>query len=103
MGYLTSNDMAGLKSRYDSENKGEGSVGQITNWNYFFQVVQGANILLKEVDEVPDMTDQQVRNYKAEAIFMRNLAYFFMVRLFGDIPYYTVAYNSEQLCLVRVW
>lgn len=97
LGYLTSNDMAGLKSRYDSGNNGEGSVGQITNWNYFFQVVQGANILLKEIDEVPDMTDQQVRNYKAEAIFMRNLAYFFMVRLFGDIPYYTVAYNSEPL------
>src|SRR5690606_24975940 len=36
-------------------------------------------------------------SYTAEAVFMRNLAYFFMVRLYGDVPYYTEAYNSDPL------
>lgn len=98
LNYLVTNDMSGLRNEFDKENKGDSwQVGQIINWNYFYKVIQGANILLKEIDEVSNITVQQVRGYKAEAIFMRNLAYFFMVRIFGDVPYYTDAYNADPL------
>src|SRR5690606_14191371 len=37
------------------------------------------------------------KQFIAEAVFMRNPSYFFLVRLFGDVPYYTEAYFSEAV------
>ncbi len=43
------------------------------------------------------MSEQTANAYRSEAIFMRNLTYFLMARVFGDIPYYTKAQNQESL------
>lgn len=88
--YLVANRMNDLRN-YDW------NFGETTRWKPFFDVIQPANILIKEIDEVPEITGEEVRMFKAEAVFMRNLSYFFMVRAFGDVPYYTNAYNSESL------
>lgn len=71
----------------------------IAVWNEFYSVVQTANILYAKVDEVPDtrFSTAERKRYKAEAVFMRNLSYFFMVRLYGDVPYYTEAFNQKAL------
>lgn len=69
----------------------------ITRWKTFYKVVQSANILLENIDNVPGLSEQNKRAYRSEAIFMRNLTYFFMARVFGDIPYYTNAQNYEAL------
>lgn len=81
----------------DLRTYGGNPFGETTKWKPFFDVIQPANILIKEIDEVPDISAEDIRMFKAEAVFMRNLSYFFMVRVFGDIPYYTLAYNSESL------
>jgi hypothetical protein len=70
---------------------------EITRWNTFYEVVQSANILIEEVENVPGITPADMAAYKAEGVFMRNLAYFFMIRVFGDVPYYTNAYNAVSL------
>lgn len=88
---LAANNMNRLREKHG------GNVGNATKWKPFYEVIQTANILLKEIDQVPDITDEQLRTFKAEAVFMRNLAYFFLVRAFGDVPYYTKGYNSESL------
>lgn len=91
VGYLAGNDMNELR-------KSPGTpFGETTQWKPFYDVIQTANILVKEVDQVSALTEEQHRIFKAEAIFLRNLAYFFMVRAFGDVPYYTKAYNSASL------
>lgn len=89
--YLVANSMNELR------NYGNTPFGETTQWRPFFDVIQPANILIKEIDEVPEISDEEARMFKAEAVFMRNLAYFFMVRAFGDVPYYTDAYNAESL------
>lgn len=71
--------------------------GSITNWKTFYEVVQSANILLENIDIVPGLSDQKKQEYRSEAIFTRSLTYFFMSRVFGDVPYYTVAQNQESL------
>lgn len=71
--------------------------GNITNWKTFYKVVQSANILLENIRDVPGLSEQKIQEYRSEAIFMRNLTYFFMARVFGDIPYYTNAQNYEAL------
>jgi hypothetical protein len=70
-----------------------------TRWKPFFEMVQASNILIDQVDNDDKflLSDADKQRYKAEAVFLRNLAYFFMVRLYGDVPYYVEAYNSTPL------
>ncbi|MBB2952997.1 MULTISPECIES: RagB/SusD family nutrient uptake outer membrane protein [Sphingobacterium] len=71
---------------------------QITKWNEFYKMVQNSNIVIYQLEnkDMPFLSEAQKNAYKAEAIFMRSLAYFFMVRLYGDIPYYTTV-NTDPL------
>lgn len=91
VGFLSANSMNELRTSKDTP------FGETTKWKPFYDVIQSANILLKEIDNIPRMREESLNMFKAEAVFMRNLSYFFLVRAFGDVPYYTVAYNSESL------
>lgn len=92
--YLATNDLNGLKETYTDDNhiRADG----IMRWKTFYEVVQQANIMIKEILRA-DITEQEKESFKAEAIFIRCLTYFFMVRNFGDVPYYTEAYNQVPL------
>ncbi|PSL29780.1 RagB/SusD family nutrient uptake outer membrane protein [Chitinophaga ginsengisoli] len=71
----------------------------LADWKPFYRVIQACNILIYEVDRraIPDLNDARKRTYKAEATFMRCLSYFIMVRLWGDVVYYTDAYHQAPL------
>lgn len=70
----------------------------ITKWYEFYSVIQGANILHDRVGKgVPGLDESERRKYQAEAVFLRCLTYFFMVRIYGDVPYYTKAYQQDPL------
>ena len=72
--------------------------GQITDWTEYYQVIQGANILISKLNiGVPGLTEAEKKQFLAEAAFARGLSYFFLVRLFGDVPYYTDPYHSTAL------
>ena len=80
---------------------------RFTQWDRFFQVIASANIAYVKMDGVPDpaLGADLKRTYKAEAVFLRCLCYFLMVRQFGDVPYYTNAYNTaplKRLAMVQV-
>ncbi|MET4080944.1 hypothetical protein ABIB40_000889 [Pedobacter sp. UYP30] len=71
---------------------------KIIDWTGYYRAIQGANILISKLDEgIPGISETEKNQYKAEAVFIRNLSYFFMVRLFGDVPYYTDAFHSKAL------
>lgn len=71
----------------------------MTNWKIFYDIIQASNILIAQVDKIPTATFSEAdrKRYRAEAVFMRNLSYLFMVRLYGDVPYYTEAYHTAPL------
>lgn len=70
----------------------------ITRWAEFYQIVQGANIMFYYLDKgVPGVSEQDINRFKAEAVYLRCFAYFFMVRIYGDVPYYTNAFSEEPL------
>jgi starch-binding outer membrane protein, SusD/RagB family len=75
------------------------NMGRFTQWDNFYKVIAAANIAVDRVDGVPDpsLTEADKKQYKAEAIFIRNMAYFLMVRQWGDVAYYTDAYHSAPL------
>src|SRR5690606_5243513 len=90
--YLSTNNLRQLVGEWNdwrSQN--------IVRWKTFYEVIQSSNILLEEIQNVPGLSEAQVQGYRSEAIFMRNLTYFFLVRTFGDVPYFTNAYNQESL------
>ncbi len=55
-------------------------------WNNSYNTILRCNIVLDKIDEVP-FSDKTVQNqYKAEAKFLRALMYFWLVRVYGDVP-----------------
>lgn len=70
----------------------------ITVWTSFYEVIQLSNILYQKAGESGSiLTAEEVKSYKAQAVFMRNLSYFCLVRTFGAVPYYTKAFESQAL------
>lgn len=67
----------------------------ITNWSTFYRIIASCNILIDKLNTTDVMSQATEDRFYGEAIFMRNLCYFIMARLFGDIPYNNVAYNTE--------
>ena len=69
-----------------------------TNWTDFYRVIQLSSILYDEVNKgIPGMLDTDKNRYMAEAVFIRCLTYFLMVRTYGDVAYYTDVYHSKPL------
>jgi hypothetical protein len=71
---------------------------RITDWTGYYQIIQSANILIYNLEiGVPTLSAAQTKAYIGEAKFARCLAYFIIVRLYGDVPYYTNAFNIAAL------
>lgn len=69
-----------------------------TNWTDFYKVIQEANIMYDQVSKgIPGLSDADKQRYMAEAVFIRCLTYFIMVRIYGDVAYYTDANHSTPL------
>ena len=69
-----------------------------TDWTDFYRVIQGANIMYDKVSKgIPGIAEEDKQRYMAEAVFIRCLTYFIMVRMYGDVPYYTDAYHTKAL------
>lgn len=103
--FLSNNDLRGLQafSSPTSATNTQWTIGwtfrNMTQWKPFYDIIASANLLHKQIDEVPPgvLSSAEIKRYKAEAVFMRNLCYFFLVRLYGDIPYYTTALATKAL------
>lgn len=69
----------------------------VMNWKPWYDIIAASNILYVEIDNVPSsvLSENDKKRYKAEAVFLRNLSYMFLCKLFGDVIYYTEAYNSK--------
>lgn len=68
-------------------------------WKDFYKVIVAANNLYFELGRKPieGLTAKDIRTYQAEAVFIRCLTYFFIVRTWGDVPYFTDAYHETAL------
>ncbi|HTN36396.1 MAG TPA: RagB/SusD family nutrient uptake outer membrane protein [Arachidicoccus sp.] len=90
---LANNDLKGV---INSTSNWVGTYARITDWTRFFQIISSCNILVDEIGKSEGVLSEKQRGqFKGEAVFMRNLSYFYMARLFGDIPYYTDPYRTD--------
>jgi hypothetical protein len=63
---------------------------KLCEWNSFYQVINYCNFVYDYAPRVMEIdntfTEFQMKGYQAEAVFLRSLAYFYMVRIFKDVP-----------------
>ena len=68
----------------------DGNNGHIVNWwNGLYRVIAQANLVLDKVPAITPMPDAQKTKILGEAKFLRAWAYFYAVRLWGDVPLVT--------------
>lgn len=71
-------------------------------WDYRYAGIRECNLLLNNIQHVPELTDDLRNRYIAEATFIRVYHYFELYSKFGDIPYFThVLSMSESKTIAR--
>lgn len=84
-------DNAYTKGREEYRNIASGSYGPtngvITSvWSSRYEAIRRTNIFLNHIDEVPEITEENRKSYKAQARFIRAWHYFYLTELYGDVP-----------------
>ncbi|MES2828838.1 MAG: RagB/SusD family nutrient uptake outer membrane protein [Bacteroidota bacterium] len=68
-------------------------VNELSNWRRFYAIVNAANIFLERIPEVKAADQRYTQNNMdvdiAQVRFLRAYAYFYMVRIWGDVPFIT--------------
>jgi hypothetical protein len=62
----------------------------INYWNGLYRVIANANLVLDKVPGITPMNEAQKVKVLGEAKFLRAWAYFYLVRLWGDVPLITL-------------
>lgn len=65
-------------------------------WNRSYVTILRANIVLDKIDAVAFRDEKLKSQYKAEARFLRALTYFWLVRVYGDVPKVEKQLSVEQ-------
>lgn len=70
----------------------------INYWNGLYRVIANANLVLDRVPAITPMNENQKKKVLGEARLLRAWAYFYLVRLWGDVPLITLPQtaNSED-------
>lgn len=65
----------------------------LCDWSDFYKIINYCNNVIEIAPDVLNrdqtFTEFQMLSYQSEAIYLRSLAYFYLVRIFKDVPYIT--------------
>lgn len=68
----------------------DGNTGHLVNWwNGLYKVIANANLAIEKIPGISPMDEALRKRKMAEAQFLRAWAYFYTVRMWGDIPLIT--------------
>jgi hypothetical protein len=69
------------------------------DWKEFYQAIALANLCIDRIPTVPDpnFSNRDKKALTAEARFIRAFTYFYIVRLYGDVPLQIDAYDTKLL------
>ncbi len=77
-----------------------GTNQSFANWGDFYTTINICNSVIALAPGVqakdPTFTDYLLTQYVSEATFLRSLTYFYLVRIFQDVPYITVPTVTDQ-------
>ncbi len=60
----------------------------LTDWEFFYDALRNANEVLDIIDNVEEgiLSEYKYNLFKGEALALKSLAYFYLARIWGDIP-----------------
>lgn len=71
------------------------------DWSKFYQVINYCNEVIKNAPEVRKIdgtfNDVQLAGFMSEAYYLRGLSYFYLVRIFKDVPFLTVPSETDAV------
>jgi len=67
-----------------------------TNWVNFYTAINDANLLLKHTPDITFGNDVKKNAVLANGYFVRAYTYFWLVRVFGDVPLVTEGFESDE-------
>ena len=68
----------------------------INFWNGLYRVIANANLVLEKVPPITPMPEAQKTKILGEARFLRAWSYFYLVRLWGDVPIVTMPQTASS-------
>lgn len=75
-------------------------VNSLTNWASLYKVINGANQIIKfapaVVEKDPSFSTIELNQILSEAVFLRSISYFYLIRTFRDIPLILEPYTSDE-------
>ena len=85
------------------------------NWKSFYEIIHHCNLLLQEIEAIEFEDEAQKDEIRAAGYFFRAFSYFYLVRIYGDVPevleptigkpdlesYYSRAPKSEIFELIK--
>ena len=75
----------------------DANTGHVINWwNGVYRVIAQANLVIEKVPGINPMNEDQRKRALGEAKFLRAWAYFYAVRLWGDVPLITEPQTLES-------
>jgi hypothetical protein len=72
-------------------------MAQLSDWYPFYQSIASCNIDIDRVTGVNALSKDEIKTYSAEFRFVRAFTYFYISRLYGDVPLYTAPYDKSAL------
>ncbi len=97
------NNIADVQSLSNIFKENINSSNEFTAWNSFYNIINRCNTVLKYAPSVaekdPNYTHSDLLATEAEASALRDLCYFYLIRTFRDVPYYTYAYTDDSQSL----
>lgn len=69
----------------------------LRDWTGFYQVINHTNMIIKKTAAIPDAafdSEEERENMLGEAYFIRGFTYFYMSRIWGDVPLITEAIDD---------
>ncbi|WP_316794134.1 RagB/SusD family nutrient uptake outer membrane protein [Pedobacter frigoris] len=70
--------------------------GLLADWYPFYQSIAACNIAIDRLNDVAFLSDAEKARYVAEVKFIRAFTYFYISRIYGDVPLYTEAYDATR-------
>lgn len=88
VGRIVSNTSARVPNTYFNIARGFQSASKVyaNDWADMYQGIRACDILVENIDRVPDMTYEEKEQWKAEATFLKAYYHFHLVRKWGPVP-----------------
>lgn len=81
------------------------NTNNISNWANAYRMIGRANIVIEKVPEIPALdrrfTIEESKSIVGEALFLRSLTYFYLVRVFKEVPLVLEAPSSDAVDFLK--